>query len=399
MGDKLESLERRRLLVGGASVLAASTFGPLAPLGWAQAPALPEYVSWKNPANLIVHTPTTIETRRAALATHLVTSEADLFIRNNLPPPSASIVATRDAWQVSFDGVRNPRLLTVGDLKAMGRVELTSVLQCSGNGRAYFSHKPSGTPWQVGAAGNCTWGGVPLRQVVEALGGVAEGRNFITSTGGETLPPNADARNVVVERSVPIRALEEALLAWDLNGNPISLAHGGPLRLVVPGYTGVNNIKYVKAVSFTAQESDAGIQTNRYRITPVGTRGAPEFPSVWEMDVKSWINLPAPDAGRVPPGLVMIHGVAFGGKTGVRSVEISTDGGAVWSEVPFTGQDLGRYAWRQFVAPVRLNPGTWVLASRATDTDGAIQPETREANGDGYNNNGWRAHALTVTVG
>jgi sulfite dehydrogenase len=399
VNDRNASLPRRRLLVGGAGLFALSSLGPLTRLvGAAQARPLPEYVAWKNADNLIVHTPTTIETRRAVLANRLVTAEADLFIRNNLPPPNNAIVASRDAWAVVIEGVKSPRTLTVGDLKAMGRVQLTAVLQCSGNGRSYFPHKPTGTPWQVGAAGNCTWGGVPLRQVVASMGGVLDDARFITSTGGETIAANVDARSVIVERSVPLEALEDALLAWELNGNPISLAHGGPLRIIVPGYTGVNNVKYVRRVAFTAQETDAGIQATRYRVTPIGGKATPDFPSVWRMDVKSWINLPSPDAGTVPAGAVRVHGVAFGGTTGIRGVEVSIDGGRTWQAAELVGEDLGTYAWRQFAFTVHLLPGTHVIASRATDSNGRIQPEVRPENGDGYNNNSWRDHALTIAI-
>jgi DMSO/TMAO reductase YedYZ molybdopterin-dependent catalytic subunit len=398
MTDRIADIQRRRLLAGGAGLIAASSLGAFIHPAWAQPKPLPQYVSWKRAENLIIHTPTTIETKRAALAPHLLTPEVDLFIRNNLPPPAESIVANRDAWQVSIEGVKNPRTLTVGELKKMGKTELTAVLQCSGNGRGYFKHKPSGTPWQVGAAGNCTWGGVPLKQVVASLGGVADGARFITGTGGETIPANVEAKRVVVERSVPLKALEDAMLAWELNGNPVSLAHGGPLRLIVPGYTGVNNVKYIRRLAFTAQETDAGIQATRYRITPIGTKAAPNYPSVWEMDVKSWINLPSPDAGPVKAGSVLIEGVAFGGTTGVKRIEVSTDGGQTWRDGHFVGPDLGKYAWRQFVFPVRLQPGQYLIACRATDVNGRVQPEDRPENDDGYNNNSWRDHALSITV-
>jgi len=111
---------------------------------------------------------------------------------------------------------------------------VATVLQCSGNGRGFFPHKPSGTPWTVGAAGCVVWSGVPVRTVVEALGGVNGGMLYMTGTGGEVLPAGIDPKSVVVERSLPIKALGDALLAWEMNGAPISLAHGGPLRLIVP---------------------------------------------------------------------------------------------------------------------------------------------------------------------
>lgn len=390
---------RRRLLAGGAGLFTASALGSFVHPAWAQAKPLPQYVAWKIPENLIVHSPTTLETRRHALAANLITPEVDLYIRNNLPPPNDRIVADRDAWQVVFEGVRSPRTLRVGDLKKMGGRDLTMVLQCSGNGRAYFPHQPSGTKWTVGAAGNVTWTGVPLRTVIEQLGGPAAGARFITGTGGEEIAAGVDPKSVMVERSVPIEALQDAMLAWNLNGNPVSLAHGAPLRLIIPGYTGVNNVKYVKRIALTPEPTDARIQASRYRMVPLGQKANASHPSVWEMDVKSWITKPDPEAGKAAAGSVLIEGVAFGGMTAAKAVEVSLDGGRTWMPARFIGPDLGRYAWRQFVLPVRLQPGTYTIASRATDMNGKVQPEQRLENQPGYSNNSWRDHALTITVG
>eukprot|EP01034_Spumella_vulgaris_P008489 gene8489-10799_t len=184
------------------------------------------------------------------------------------------------------------RSLTLAELKTLGVETVATVLQCSGNGRGVFPSKPSGTPWSVGAAGCVVWSGVPLRNVVAALGGLADGAAYLTGTGGEKLPEGADPLTVLVERSVPVKAMDDALLAWEMNGEPLSLAHGGPLRLVVPGYQGVNNIKYVKRVAFTSAQSQARIMSHGYRMSPPGSKASPDQPSVWEMGVKSWINGP-----------------------------------------------------------------------------------------------------------
>lgn len=398
MTDTIENLRRRRFLAGSAGALAAAGLGSWSSTSSAQAKPLPQYVAWKDAKSVIVHSSSTLETRRSAFGTSIITPADQLYIRNNLPAPDASIVADRDGWGVAVEGVNNPRKLTVRELKTMGLETLAMVLQCSGNGRGFFPHKPSGTPWTVGAAGCVVWSGVPVRAVAEALGGVVDGMAFMTGTGGEKLPEGIDPKSIIVERSVPLKAMGDALLAWEMNGAPIPLAHGGPLRLIVPGYSGVNNVKYIKRLAFTREETDAKIMKTGYRMSPLGGKGDPSQPSVWEMNVKSWVNFPNSDSGPVSSGMVQINGVAFGGINAVKRVEVSVDGGKTWKEAKFIGPDLGRYAWRQFVFPVKLQPGTYSIASRAIDAEGNVQPETRVENLSGYGNNSWRDHAVQVTV-
>jgi sulfite dehydrogenase len=220
---------------------------------------------------------------------------------------------------------------------------------------------------------------------------------FLTGTGGEKLPDGVDPLSVMVERSVRVAAMTDAILAWEMNGAPLSLAHGAPLRLIVPGYNGVNNIKYVKRVAFTATESQAKIMTTGYRITPLGEQSKASEPSVQELNVKSFITGPAGDAG-VRAGTVYVTGVAFGNGSPIRRVEVSSDGGKTWLEAAFVGPDLGRFAWRQFAIPLRMAPGNYVLASRAVDAAGNTQPEQRAENAHGYSNNSWLDHAVKVAV-
>lgn len=405
--QQLTSLPRRRMLAGSASALAAAGLASFHSQALAQAgspaaaPAakpLPAYAGFKNADAVIVHSSTTIETKRSAFGSSVVTPTNQLYVRNNLPTPPESIVADRDAWAVQIEGVKKPAKLTVGELKKLGLETVTMVLQCSGNGRAFFPSKPSGTPWTVGAAGCVVWSGVPVRDVVKALGGVADGMVYMTGTGGEVLPAGLDPKTVIVERSVPLAALEDALLAWEMNGEPVPLAHGGPLRLIVPGYTGVNNIKYIKQLAFTPKESEAKIMSHGYRISPPGSKGDPSQPSVQEMSVKSWINSPIPEDGQLAAGMVQIQGVAFGGMDAVKGVEVSIDGGKTWKQARLIGPDMGKYAWRQFALLAHLPKGTHTLASRATDVKGNVQPETRGENQSGYNNTSWADHAVTVTV-
>jgi len=383
----------RRQLLAGAGLAGLGAWAGKA--GAQQAKPMPAYVAWKDPDSMVVHSSSTLETRRGAFGTSVITPAEQLYVRNNLPAPDASILKDRDDWTVAIEGVKQPRSLTLRELKTLELQTVATVLQCSGNGRGFFPSKPSGTPWTVGAAGCVLWSGVPLKVVAQALGGVAEGMRYITGTGGEKLPEGIDAKSIIVERSVPLKALEDAMLVWEMNGAPLSLAHGGPLRLVVPGYQGVNNIKYIKRLAFSAAETDAKIMSHGYRVSPPGSKADPSQPSVQEMSVKSWINSPTAD---VAAGTVQIHGVAFGGLHAVRRVQVSVDGGSSWNDARFIGPDLGKFAWRQFVLQARLQPGSYTLASRATDMAGNVQPEARIENVSGYNNTSWADHAIKLIV-
>src|SRR5690606_31892073 len=121
-----------------------------------------------------------------------------------------------------------------------------------------------------------------------------------------------------------------------------------------PGYFGVNNVKWVKRIALTEEESGASIQTSSYRFRDVGVSGSPQHPSMYRMPVKSWLNGPATG---VAGNAVILHGVAFSGERGIDKVEISADGGQSWQEAELIGPDLGPNAWRSFVLSVDLEPG------------------------------------------
>lgn len=402
-------ISRRNLLGATAGLLATAGLNPtLASAQQAAAAAaapaaskakpLPAYVSWKDADSMIIHTPTTIETKRAAIGSSIITPTDRLFIRNNLPAPSSADIGDINAWKISIQGVGKAQTLSLGDLKQLGLDTMATVLQCSGNGRALFPGKPSGTRWQTGAAGCVMWTGVYVRDVIKALGGVSAGMIYMTGTGGEKLPTGIDPLAVVVERSVPLSAMQDAMLSWEMNGEPMPLAHGGPLRLVVPGYSGVNNIKYIKQLAFTKEQTQAAIQKTGYRMSPVGQKGDPSQDAVWTMDAKSWVTSPTPDSGPVKAGVVQITGVAMGGLEDVAKVAVSLDGGKTWQDARLVGPDLGKYAWRQFVLAATLKAGQYDVACRVTTKSGVDQVALSVENAAGYLNSGWQAHAVKITV-
>lgn len=402
---KPTNISRRHALLRAGGAISLASVGTLTPISRAlaatetkDAATLPAYAAWKDPSALIIHSANTMETQRNAFGSGLITPLDRLFVRNNLNPPPEEITHDPDNWEVQIKGVKNPTTFTVGQLKRMGLESVPMILQCSGNGRGYFPSKPSGTPWTVGAAGCVVFTGIPIKKVIEATGGIAEGSNYMTSTGGEEIPEGIDPNTVMVERSVPLEATEQAILAWEINGVPIPLAHGGPLRMVVPGYTGVNSIKYVKQVAFTPDQSPANIQQSGYRMAPLGEKGDPKYDSVWEMPVKSWVTYPSEPDEKIRAGLVQIQGLAMGGASDVTEVEISVDGGTMWHKASFVGPDLGPYAWRQFIFPIELQPGQYDIACRATNAAGQKQPKDRVENNRGYLNNSWHDHMLTISV-
>ena len=359
----------------------------------------------KAPSDFIEHNglPLALETLRSAYGQGPITAISQFFVRNNLPMPEAQIVADRDLWTVAIEGAGQAAdditTLSLAELKALPTTTIASVLQCSGNGRAFFDHSPSGSPWGVGAAGCALWTGVKLSTIFEHLGGTHSEARFITATGGELLPDGIEPSSVAVERSVPIdKGLGDCLLVWEMNGEPLPLVHGGPVRLLVPGYFGVNNVKWVKRIAASVNESGNKIQQSGYRMRAVGESGNSSHPSMYRMPVKSWLNGPGGDRKGLPPGKHQLFGVAFSGERGIDHVDVSLDGGASWQRASLYGPDLGPNAWRTFSLEADLAEGDHLLVSKATDTAGESQPEHFPANHRGYGHNGWRDHGLAVEV-
>ena len=343
--------------------------------------------------NFIVHNekPMALESLREQHSSSPITPIEKLFVRNNLPMPSADIIQRAPEWVLELDD----RKITLSELKTLPVVHETAVLQCSGNGRGFFTHKVSGSPWRTGAAGCVMWTGVRIKDVLELLGiEPSPAQKYLTATGGEPLPEGVERDKVVVERSIPLeKGLKDCLLAWEVNGLPIPITHGGPLRLIVPGYFGCNQIKYVKKIALTAEQSTAKIQRTGYRFRPIGEKGSPDQPSLWRMPVKSWLV----GATTVQKGWNSFFGYAFSGERGIRSVHYSTDG-KNWKEAVLLSPDLGKNAWRAFQIRLALPLGTHQIFTRATDRQNEEQPELRIENERGYRHNGWRDHAQTITV-
>jgi len=392
---------KRNFLTGSVTLAGVAAATSVLPISIAKAnhedsdpKGLPDFIKWKNRDALIVHSKKGIETHRSAIGESLITPNRNIYIRNNMPTMSDTQIGDRNNWKVSIKGVKNPKTFSLAQLKKLGHTTMATILQCSGNGRGFFAHEVKGSQWKTGAAACVVWTGVPMKVVVDACGGVDSDAVFMTSAGIDHEPTGLDPKKAKVERSVPKKVYKDAMLAWEMNGVPLPNAHGGPLRMVTPGYFGINNVKHLGQVAFTKTESTVKYMKSSYRISPIGKKGS-QYPSCWEMPVKSWVTRPTDETGTVKAGNVQIVGVAMGGTKKVRSVKVSIDGGQSWKKAKFVGPDLGKYAWRQFVFEANLAPGSYNLASKASG-GGKTQPELRYENRRGYAHNGWKDHSVNI---
>jgi sulfite oxidase len=387
------SVSRRRFFKTLMQGLAAGAIGE-----WATGLARSENPP-KTSGSLItrVMRPFDAETPVRELTSWLTPNER-LFVRSHFGPPNPEAIDPT-VWQLKIGGkVDQPLGLSLAELKQFERATVTSVLQCSGNGRAFHRPKVPGVQWERGAVGNVEWTGVRLKDVLAKAGlkGQARHVQFL----GADRPVLASVPLFV--RSIPIeKALHpDTLLAFEMNRRPIPLLHGAPLRLITPGWMAESCIKWLTEITVQTGEATGYYMQQAYRI-PVTTvapdSGLPEprMLPVEEMPVKSLVTAPA-DGESVAIGPIAVKGVAWAGEARVVKVEVSVDGGTSWESARLLGEEHP-YAWRQwqFVWNAKT-AGTATVLCRATDSRGETQPEKTPWNPSGFLWNGW--DRVTVIV-
>ena len=296
--------------------------------------------------------------------------------------------------------VRKPVELSLAELKSLAApVELVAVNQCSGNSRGFSSPRVFGAQLANGAMGNARWKGVPLRKVLEKAG-VAAGAKYVTFNGLDTpvLPATPDFRKSL---EIDHALQDEPMLAWGMNGKDLPFLNGYPLRLVVPGYFGTYWVKHLSEIEVLDREfegHDAFYMTKGYRVPDnecqcVAPGNAPASTRpITTLAVRSFITS-IQNGGVLPRGrTVELKGIAFDGGSGVKRVEVSVDGGRSWRDATL-GQDLGRFSFREWRAPVSFSSkGRALLMVRATSNKGEGQPSTADWNPAGY-----RRHVIEST--
>ncbi len=369
--DRPELWTRRRFIVRG---LAAGVAAGLMPASFARA------ASTAQPPMMLerLPRPQELETPVEYLETYDTPNEV-FFVRSHFGPP----VIDRDAWRLEFQGmVKNPKSFSLRDLRKFPVVTLPATLQCAGNGRSLYSPKVPGVQWLKGGVGNAEWTGVRLRDVLDALRLRPAARHM--QSAGFDLPPMPTTPRFV--RSIPIeRALDPTtLLAFEMNGAPLPVLHGGPCRLIVPGWAGDHWLKWIGRITLQDHEAEGFYMQTGYRISGQDQAGKP--PPVTANRVKSLIARPL-DNAVMPAGRIVVSGVAFTGTGAVERVEVSLDGGA------WVAADLDRQrspgAWQQWrYTWDSPKAGAHTIAVRATDSAGNTQPDQTPWNKSGYLWNG-----------
>jgi sulfite oxidase len=326
-----------------------------------------------KPEDSIVHQaePLNLEPPRGALAGAPITPLERFYVRNHGPVPERTA-------RLRIDGlVERPVELSLDDLRALPWRELTATLQCAGNRRAdliAFRDIPGEAPWGPGATGTAHWAGAALADVLAARAHPAAAHVGLTGAdrSEEADPPQR------YEVSLPLaKALRpEVLLAWEMNGEPLTPLHGAPLRAIVPGYIGARSVKWLERIELRAAPSDGYYQATAYRLDDA---------ALGEVELNSDFL-----GARCADGTAELDGYAFaGGDRRVARVEVSAVEGR-WVAAELL-EDQGPWAWRLWRATVALPPGRHQLRVRAWDDAGATQPEDPADvwNPKGYANNAW----------
>jgi DMSO/TMAO reductase YedYZ molybdopterin-dependent catalytic subunit len=307
-------------------------------------------------------------------------------------------VVDETAWRLEVGGhVGRPLSLSLADLRERPAVELAATMECAGNGRALLAPRVESQPWLNEAVGTGLWRGVPLRTLLEDAGPLDGAVDVVFAGLDRGVEEGAEQR---YERSVPLAEArrEEVLLAYELNGAPLPPQHGFPLRLVVPGWYGMTNVKWLAEIRVLDRPFDGFQMETRYRLQR--DEDDPGVP----------LTRMLPRALVLPPGIpdffsrerlldagpCVLRGRAWSGWAPVARVEVSVDGGETWADAELADELGSPWAWRGWRLDWDASPGRHDVCARATDEAGNEQPLEPEWNVGGYANNA--VHRVAVVV-
>ncbi|VWX47145.1 molybdopterin-dependent oxidoreductase [Novosphingobium sp. 9U] len=387
------TLARRRLLATGALGLAAGgtalaqsgKFAQLLMTGGPEQRPLTSAFPGKGEMILLRNRPPLLETPMSVFDEGVFTPNDRFFVRWHWADIPLDVDA--DAFRLTITGGKQPVSLSLAEILKLPRISYAAVNQCSGNSRGLFDPRVPGAQWAHGAMGNAMWEGVALKTLLEKAG--VDAKATAVRFGGLDKPlTQVDT----FEKSLALdHAMNgEVMVAFAMNGEQLPLLNGFPLRLIVPGWYSTYWVKSLNHIGlFTGKDSNYWM-AKAYQIpdtpnadVPPGTAGFAKTP-INAMNARSWITSAEPGA-RIPMAASLpVRGIAMGGDTGVKRVEVSGDGGKSWRDAKL-GEDKGRYSFRRFEAEVPIAAkGALTLMSRCTSSSGAVQPMKANWNPGGY---------------
>lgn len=341
---------------------------------------------------------------QAHLLDDKITPNKFMFIRNNGVIPENIDVAN---WTISFDGesAKQKKTYSLSELKSKFKqytYQLT--LECGGNGRSEFDPPAKGNQWTIGAVSCATWTGVRLKDVLADVG-IQDDAVYIGYHAADT-HLSGDPEKEPISRGVPmVKGLQdETLIAFQMNGKDIPLAHGYPLRLIAGGFPASASGKWLNRISIRNKVHDGEKMTGTaYRVPcePVapGAEVADEDMCIIEsMPVKSLITYPKSGATLKKGKALNIRGHAWAGELEVANVAYSIDFGSTWKSCTMDAP-ANRFAWQHFSAAITFpTQGYYEVWAKATDSQGKSQPMLLPGwNPKGYLNNACHRIAIKVS--
>lgn len=315
-----------------------------------------------------------------------------LLIHYDIPDVDA------DQWALSVDGrVAKPLKLALDDLRERPAHEVTATMECAGNGRALLAPHVVSQPWLLEAVGNANWKGVPLREILEEAEPLDDAVEVVFTGLDRGIEKGVD-QSYQRSLELDVALAEDVLLAYEMNGAPLLPQHGFPLRVLVPGWYGMTNVKWLAGISVVAEPFEGYQHTAAYRYRDnEDDEGTP----VTRMQPRALMVPPGiPDfntrARTVPAGPCLLQGRAWSGWAPVTQVEVSTDGGETWDDAELEPLE-SRWGWRGWRFDWAAGePGEYVLCCRAHDEAGNVQPTEAIWNVGGYSNNAPQRVPVTV---
>jgi DMSO/TMAO reductase YedYZ molybdopterin-dependent catalytic subunit len=315
-----------------------------------------------------------------------VTSNEQFFVRSHFAVPKLE----PDKWRLSVEGlVKQPCQITYDELLKMPSRTVMMTLECAGNSRIFLSPKVSGLQWELGAVGNAEWIGVPLAAVLKRAG-VKPGAVEVVLEGadsGEIKKEPVSPGKIHFARGLPLAKalMPEVILAYHMNGEPLSRAHGFPVRAIVPGWYGMASVKWLHRIVVSDTIFRGYFQTSDYTFWEQREELPIQLLPVTEVEVKAQIARPVLHEILPANSVYRIHGAAWTGDSDITKVEVSVDGGNAWEEAKLLGTAVP-YAWRLWDYHWRTpaQPGAYTVRARATDARGNVQPMQRDSHRGSY---------------